>query len=68
MGTDYGKAEQRKNRTQIPLYPPLSKGEFSLQDSNPSLEKHALSLVEGRGKGRLLGSACSPFPSIMNSD
>ena len=30
---------------------PFSKGEVSFQDSNPSLEKHALSVVEGRGRG-----------------
>jgi hypothetical protein len=27
-----------EDRTQIPLDPPFSKGEVSLQDSNPSLE------------------------------
>ena len=33
--------------TQIPLNPPFLKGE----SFNPSLEKHALSTVEGRGRG-----------------
>jgi hypothetical protein len=40
-----------EGRTQIPLNPPFSKGEVSLQDANPSLEKHVLSAVEGRGRG-----------------
>jgi hypothetical protein len=34
-----------------PFCPPFSKGEFSPWASHPSLEKHALSRVEGRGRG-----------------
>jgi NitT/TauT family transport system substrate-binding protein len=37
---------------QIPLSPPFSKGDFSKEEHFPSLTKHALSGVEGRGKGR----------------
>jgi hypothetical protein len=43
--------------TQIPLNPPFPKGEFSPWDSNPSLEKHALSLVEGRGREDIQGES-----------
>jgi hypothetical protein len=40
------------NGNQIPpSCPPFLKGEFSPWDFNPSLEKHALSRVEGRGRG-----------------
>ena len=35
-----------------PLESPFfQKGEFLLQEIDPSLEKHALSIVEGRGRG-----------------
>jgi hypothetical protein len=33
---------------------PFFKGEFSPENFNPSLEKHALSRVEGRGRRDLL--------------
>jgi hypothetical protein len=37
--------------SQIPLCPPFSKGDSLGGVQNLSLEKHALSAVEGRGKG-----------------
>jgi hypothetical protein len=38
-------------RVKSPLLPPFSKEEFSRKNLNPSLKKHALSTVEGRGRG-----------------
>jgi hypothetical protein len=44
---------------------PFSKGEFFPVRSNPSLEKHALSVVEGRGRGDFgrneVGELCGEF-------
>jgi hypothetical protein len=34
-----------------PSVPLFQRGNFSPVSSNPSLEKHALSVVEGRGRG-----------------
>ena len=42
----------------IPLNSPFSKGEFASNEHFPSLKKHALSEVEGRGQGRF-GQVCS---------
>jgi len=46
-----------------PSVPLFSKGEVSLQDYNPSLEKHALSEVEGEGEisGRNEGELFANF-------
>ena len=41
----------RRVQTELMGRDQFSKGDFSPWDSNPSLEKHAVSLVEGRGRG-----------------
>jgi len=51
-----------RNTDQIPLYPPFSKKECFAGDVNPSLTKHVLSEVEGRGRGDL--SARCNLPRI----
>ena len=44
-----------------PPYPPLQRGNFLPVPTvfNPSLEKHALSEVEGRGKGEIFAEMTS---------